>query len=172
MDFILYLAFNFTIYGYLGWCLENAFSYFTRGSMQKDGFLYSPFKPMYALAMMILIYLNTVVKSNFILLIFCLVIPTTIEFITGVMMRNAFNKDYWDYSKAKYNYKGIICLEFSLYWVLLAFLTVKIIQPFIIDKVFKILAPVWLIILPIQVTVLVEDFLMTVRRFSIHKKIL
>ena len=36
MNLILYLAFNFCIYGYLGWALENLFSYFVNGKMQEE----------------------------------------------------------------------------------------------------------------------------------------
>ena len=172
MDSILYLVFNFVVYGYLGWGLENVFSYFVHGKVQEEGFLYSPFKPMYAFAMSILIYLNSIFKNNLILLFMCLIIPTSIEFITGVIMRYYFNKDYWDYSKVKHNYKGIICLEFSLYWTLLSFFTIKIIQPFIIDKVFEIFNLVWIIVLPVQIILLLIDFIMTLRRFIAYKKII
>ena len=93
MNLILYLAFNFCIYGYLGWALENLFSYFVNGKMQEEGFLNSPFKPMYAFAMTMLIYFNKRIDNDFILLLLCLVIPTAVEFITGIIMRYYFNKD-------------------------------------------------------------------------------
>ena len=31
--------YNFFIYGFLGWILENVFSYFKKGHMQKEGFV-------------------------------------------------------------------------------------------------------------------------------------
>ena len=65
MNLILYLAFNFCIYGYLGWALENLFSYFVNGKMQEEGFLNSPFKPMYAFAMTMLIYFNKRIDNDF-----------------------------------------------------------------------------------------------------------
>ena len=40
MDLLLYFTFNFFIYGFIGWILENCFSYFKTGHMQKEGFLY------------------------------------------------------------------------------------------------------------------------------------
>ena len=172
MDLLLYYGFNFAIYGYLGWGLENLFSFYVHGHRQEEGFLYSYFKPMYAFAMTILIYLNKEIHNYLLMLLLCLVIPTVIEFITGVLMRNYFNKDYWDYSEVRFNYKGIICLGFSIYWMALSFFAIKIIQPFIIDYIFKLFIPLWKVLLPIQIIVLIVDFVLTLRRFSLKKKII
>ena len=170
MNLILYLAFNFCIYGYLGWALENLFSYFANGKMEEEGFLNSPFKPMYAFAMTMLIYFNKRIDNDFILLLLCLVIPTAVEFITGIIMRYYFNKDYWNYSKIKLNFKGIICLDFSLYWVLLSFFVLKTIQPFIIDNAYRIFASALIVIVPLQIFIILIDFIMTIRKFNLHKK--
>ena len=43
--------YNFFVYGFIGWIIENIFSYYIHGHFQKDGFLKGPFKPMYAIAM-------------------------------------------------------------------------------------------------------------------------
>lgn len=172
MNFNLYLVFNFFIYGYLGWVLENVFSYFTKGKMQEDGFLYSPFKPMYAFAMTVLIYLNSTINNYFIILLLCLVVPTSIELITGLIMRYYFRKDYWDYSKVKYNFKGIICLDFSIYWIALSFFTLKVIQPLIIDNLFNKFNFIWVIIIPLQGFVLLMDFVMTLKKFNLNKRII
>lgn len=170
MNLILYLAFNFCIYGYLGWALENLFSCFVNGKMQEEGFLNSPFKPMYAFAMTMLIYFNKRIDNDFILLLLCLVIPTAVEFITGIIMRYYFNKDYWDYSKIKLNFKGIICLDFSLYWVLLSFFVLKTIQQFIIDNIYRIFSSALIVIVPLQIAIILIDFIMTIRKFNIQKK--
>ena len=51
--------YNFFIYGFIGWIIENAFCYYVNGHFQYDGFLKGPFKPMYAIAMAwILNYIN------------------------------------------------------------------------------------------------------------------
>ena len=44
---IVYLTLSFFLYGFIGWIIENVFSYFTKGHFQEDGFLWGPFKPMY-----------------------------------------------------------------------------------------------------------------------------
>ena len=35
--------YNFFIYGFIGWIIENIFSYYIHGYFQKDGFLKGPF---------------------------------------------------------------------------------------------------------------------------------
>ena len=58
-------------------------------------------------------------------------------------MRKFFNKDYWDYTEEKYNYQGIICLRFSLIWVILSIIDVKIIQPYFIYRIFNLISEIW-----------------------------
>lgn len=41
---------------------------------------------------------------------------TVLEYLTGVLMETLFNVRYWTYDHKKFNYKGYICLESSLFW--------------------------------------------------------
>ena len=45
---------------------------------------------------------------------------TLCEFVTGVIVNIELDWNVWDYSDKPYNYYGQICLEYSLYWVLLS----------------------------------------------------
>ena len=58
-------------------------------------------------------------------------------------MRQFFNKDYWDYTEEKYNYQGIICLRFSLIWVILSVIDVKVIHPYFIYRIFNSIYEIW-----------------------------
>lgn len=171
MDLLLYFLFNFFIYGFIGWILENGFCYFKTGHVQKDGFLYSPFKPMYAIAMSVLV-LCSKSKSidTYTLATLCLIIPTFIEFVTGLIMREYFKKDYWDYSEVKYNYKGIICLEFSLIWTVLSFITVRYIQIGIVDRVYSSIKGYWGNTWYLFVIALVLDAIKTIKVMQIKNK--
>lgn len=86
--------------------------------------------------MTILIFLRNIVKVNDILLIImCFIVPTIIEYITGIIMKIRFQKKYWDYSKIPFNLYGLVCLRFSIYWAVLTSLTIFIVQP-ILDNIF------------------------------------
>lgn len=157
-NLITYLAMSFFLYGFLGWVIENLFSYFAKGHFQEDGFLRGPFKPMYAIAMTILIFFAEVMKVNFfILLILCFIVPTVVEYVTGYIIRRYLHKDYWDYSTLNYNYQGLICLSFSVAWTVLTFIGVKYFQPYIVTPMFDIIAPISYLAVTLLTLVVILD---------------
>ena len=171
MDLILYFTFNFFIYGIVGWILENCFSYFKTGHMQRDGFLHMPFKPMYAIAMSILVICSKVSTIDmYTLLTLCLIVPTFVEFITGLIMRGYFKKDYWDYSDLKGNYKGIICIGFSFIWMILSFVGVKYLQVYIIDSFYNTIQQYWSNLWYLFIIALVLDDINTIKGFKVKRK--
>ncbi|WP_346869656.1 putative ABC transporter permease [Clostridium sp. UBA5119] len=172
VSFLLYFTFNFFFYGFVGWIIENLFCYCIRGHFQKDGFLSGPFKPMYAIAMSILVVIESTFKINVYYLIpLCFIIPTIVEYVTGIIMRNHFNKKYWDYTDVKYNFKGIICLEFSIAWTLLSFIGVKYLQV-VINQAYEIIYPIWPICSTILLIILLIDEVITFKEFREKGKII
>lgn len=171
MNLLLYFLFIFFLYGFIGWIIENLFSYFVKGHFQEDGFLNGPFKPMYAIAMTIIIALNKINPNIYYLLFMGMVIPTTVEYLTGVMMIKYFNKKYWDYSDVKYNYKGIVCIGFSIYWTVLTFIGVRYLQPYIMDILYKLIYPMWPVISLLFLSFLIFDEFITLRDFRRKDKL-
>lgn len=55
-------------------------------------------------------------------LILIALIPTLLELIFGLFFQKINYQKMWNYSRKKFNYKGIICLEFSFYWIILSIL--------------------------------------------------
>lgn len=132
MNWLFYIIFNFIIYSFFGWVLEEGYSFFTNGYFKEEGFLSIPFKPMYGIAMCILVFSFYKLDVNkLVLLIMCAIIPTIIEYFSGYLLKSLFNEQYWSYSSIKYNYQGLICLKFSICWTILSFIMVRYIQPFI-----------------------------------------
>ena len=132
MNWLLYILFNFILYSFLGWIIEEVYSYFILGYFKKDGFLNVPLKPMYGIAMCALIYCNDRLNIHSISLpLLFLIVPTIIEYLTGYLLKKLFNKEYWNYCSFKYNFQGFICLNFSLCWAILTTIAVIFIQPII-----------------------------------------
>lgn len=52
----------------------------------------------------------------FVLMAVCM---TVVEYVGGVIFIQGMHVKLWDYSHEKLNYKGIICLKFSLIWAAL-----------------------------------------------------
>ena len=158
--------YNFFIYGFLGWILENVFSYAVTGHYKEEGFLIGPFKPMYAIAMAWIIQLHNAFPNKIFLLFISIVIPTTVEYTTGIIMRKYFNKDYWDYFNERYNYKGIICLRFSIAWTIISILTIEFLQPFLIIRIYSIVKPIWPILAILLIILLTFDEVYTLIKFK------
>ncbi|GKU24698.1 putative ABC transporter permease [Clostridium folliculivorans] len=171
MSFFISIGFNFIIYSFLGWIIENLYCYHLFKRFQEDGFLYGPYKPMYGFAFSILVLLNDVIHNNIILaLVICLIIPTTIEYLSGYYLKKFFNKTYWDYSNERANYNGLVCAKFSFYWMILSLLGMFFIHP-IINKFFlfyKDISFVFIILILLSISM---DLFMTIATLSKENKL-
>ena len=170
-DMLIYLSMSFFLYGFLGWIIENLFSYFAKGHLQEDGFLSGPFKPMYAIAMTILIFFAEFTKVNLIILLgLCFIVPTIVEYVTGYLIRRYFHKNYWDYSELNYNYQGLVCLSFSFAWTVLTFIGIKYFQPFIVNTIFDIISPIaFLIVAFLSIIILVDIGTTFIKEFNLQR---
>lgn len=170
MTIINFIIFNFILYSIIGYYIEGIYSYIISGKFKKEGFLKGPYKPMYGIAFTILIlidyYYNLSLLSRFTLY---LIVPTSVEFITGYLLLKVFNERYWDYSRLKFNYKGLITLKFSIYWSILCYIGIRLIAPIInnfylsLENLFRISNIFILLIMTI-------DFIYTINiKFNIKK---
>lgn len=161
MGWLNYILFIFILYSFLGWVLEEVYCFVITGDFKEDGFLSGPFKPMYGVAISIIVYFSEFTSvSNIVLWILLLVVPTLIEFISGYLLKRIFNKEYWDYSKVKFNVRGIVCLKFSLYWTVLVAFVVYILQP-LVEIVYYQSIGIFSMITPIFAIYLLSDFIVT-----------
>lgn len=166
---VWYFLFNFFLYGFIGWIIENVYCYSLTGHVQEDGFLNGPFKPMYAIAMSILIFTQETLALSFLpLILVCALLPTTVEYLSGLLTRHVFHKDYWNYSELKFNVQGLICLQFSIYWTFLTYIGVSYVQPFLIKPLYVVISSHWFVIYPFIVTVFLLDEGLTLRKFYVN----
>lgn len=166
MNWLIYLTFNFILYSFLGWCLEEGYLYFRTGYFKKDGFLRGTFKPMYGFAISIIIYIYSVLKVKGLVLVLCfIVVPTAVEYISGYGLKKLFYKEYWTYKDIKSNFQGIICLRFSLYWSLLTCFVIVAMQPVVETIYFKFMNFIYFIT-PIFMIYILIDFLVTLKLLS------
>ena len=107
----------------VGFCLYTTFEVLFRGySFWQSGL-------MGGLALIIIGQLNDKISWDFPLFWQCVVgggVVTLIELIVGTYDRLFWHLHMWDYSHIPLNYRGIICLPFSLLWCCLALLAVLI----------------------------------------------
>ena len=61
------------------------------------------------------------------------IVACVLEYLTSYGMEKLFHARWWDYSKQPFNFRGYICLEFSLIWGFAILFVVRIFQKYI-DK--------------------------------------
>lgn len=133
LDLILYFA----VYSFIGWVMETTFASITQRKFINRGFLIGPFVPIYGFGAILIIQSSnwtSIIFENhfmslFITLLFSTLLVTVLEFITGFLLEKVFNLKWWDYSNNIMNFKGYICLSYSLLWGILAFLLIQVIHP-------------------------------------------
>lgn len=126
----------FAIGCFIGWILESIFRSIVEKRLVNAGFLNGPYLPIYGFGTLLL-YLMSLTDFHpiFKVLVFALS-ATLLELVTGVIFTEFYNLKLWDYSDEFLNFRGIICIKYTLFWVILAsfyFLFVSKFILFIID---------------------------------------
>ena len=111
----------FFIYSFCGWCMECVVIRHQKGYWENRGFAKLPFCIIYGFGVYIALHLFAPIQDNYLALYICGCIgATALEYITAQIMLKLFGEVWWDYSHLKFQYKGILCLESTLAWGLLA----------------------------------------------------
>lgn len=158
-------VFYFTVYSFFGWLLENSYSFFMKSGFFKPNFLRGPFKPMYGIAPVLLLFFLDKNSSWPVVLFLCFIIPSLVEYISGIILQKVFHRQYWDYSNIPLQLHGMICLPFSLCWILLSISCLKWIHP-LISSLYQALFPFWLSIYPAVILYFFIVLLMAVWKHS------
>lgn len=152
------VAFVFMVFSCLGWVLELFFRRFvSQKKWVNPGFLKGPYLPIYGTGVVMLtayIFLMRVWEDLFpnpilfdiVIVLGIGVVMTVIELIGGLIFIKGMNIRLWDYSNRKFNYKGIICLEFSLIWTALGAVFYFFLFDPIVNMIIKFLTLDWIMI--------------------------
>lgn len=161
MYLLFYLYFTFVFYSFAGWVIEELYSKYSTGKFKKEGFLKEPLKPMYGISMTLLIIYYEFLKIRGLSFgVLCFLIPTTVEYISGYMLKHLFNKSYWDYSELKFNLNGYVSLIFSCYWCILSYIGVVYLNPIVL-KWYRIYESLIDYILPLSFIIFILDLIIT-----------
>lgn len=160
---LIEVLFYFSIYAFIGWCLEVAYATLNTGTFVNRGFLNGPVCPIYGFGVIAVIICLDPVKNNLLLLfVFSVILTSLIEYLTGFVLEKVFHNKWWDYSRFPYNINGYICLKFSILWGIACVFVIRIIHPLITNLVNAIPTLLESIVLIIIVLLLLSDFGTTV----------
>ena len=143
-----YQVFAFFIYyAIAGWCLEVIYAAIAHRKFVNRGFLNGPVCPIYGVGAIIVIYCLTPFENliegrwfvNLLLLFLSSVILTSVlELIVGWVLEHFFHQKWWDYTDDPLNFKGYVCLPFSLMWGACCVALMRLIHPLVLTIVAKI----------------------------------
>lgn len=130
----------FVVGAFFGWILELFYRRKKHGCWVNPGFLNGPTLPIYGLGfalMHLIASFNYGLDNKFLIIFIQMMISglgmTLIELFAGIIFIKYMHVQLWDYSKERFNYKGIICLKFSIIWTILGLLFIILVNPFISD---------------------------------------
>jgi len=104
-----------------GWILELNFRTFvSQKKLVNPGFLAGPYLPLYGFGAVILFYLSIPQMPIAYRALLFFVVMTILEWVTGEIFLHFFNIRLWDYTSQKWNYKGLVCPVFSVFWTILS----------------------------------------------------
>lgn len=140
--FIYEIVVVFVVGSLIGWIIE--FFYRRIVSQKKwsnPGFLKGPYLPLYGFGISVLYLISNIqLPLNFYFSLFVKTISFSLfvvllELFSGLILERKFNLKLWDYSSRKYNYKGIICLLYSIYWILGGLIYLLVIHSVFIEMI-------------------------------------
>ncbi len=133
---LLQYLYLFMIGSLTGWILELLWRrIMSARRWVHPGFLDGPYLPIYGFAVVLLYILSGLELSLWARLPLFLVTTTLLELLVGEFLLNYYQVRLWDYSGEFLNFHGLICLRYSLYWLVLSLLFGEFFYPFFRDRV-------------------------------------
>ncbi len=129
---IINIFFTFACFSIAGWILEVCYRSVPAGRFVNPGLLTGPYLPLYGTGALLLIMDISIFGRSFIIIKIAGYFLTTtgLELVSALAAHYFFNTSLWDYSDQRFNFKGHICLKYSIYWIMLAFGFEYLIMPF------------------------------------------
>lgn len=156
--FWLYLA-----GGIAGVIIEGIFCLVTKGHWESHVVsVFGTFNVLYGLGA-VLLYVGAVKlkdKNIFVRVVLLTMTATILELLSGLLLKYGLGMRAWNYANKFLNYKGLICLSFSLMWGVAAFIICKV-YPYINICLSKLRGRKWNIACVVFTVVLVVDLLLT-----------
>ena len=154
----------FYIYCFFGWVFESTYVSICKRRFVNRGFLRLPMLPLYGTGAIMMLWVSIPVKDNLFLTFLAGSIGATIlEYVVGISMEAIFKVKYWDYSKQKFNFQGVICLSSSIAWGFLTILLTRVIHKPVEQLVFSLSAPVQWVIVGVVSVLFVSDTVASVK---------
>lgn len=122
MEIFLKYEFLFLFGGILGFIGELLFNKIVNKEWVNPGFFVGPWVPIYGFGIIIATLIYNINLPIILLSIISGLIMNIIELIGGIILEKKMKVRLWDYSNMFLNYKGYICFEFTLLWIIVSYI--------------------------------------------------
>ena len=158
---IVYLAFIFLIYSFLGWVIESLILSIINKRFINRGVLTGPFVITYGVAAILLSIAFFDTTSIPLIFIGSLIYTTFIQLTAGKILTAFKLGRWWDYSHIKFNLEGLICLQGSLAWALLSTIGLLVLNPLLHNLFIQFDYSIIKIVLIVILILLIVDFIIS-----------
>lgn len=122
----------FFIYSFIGWVIEVIYVSIDNRKLCDRGFLIGPVCPIYGVSAVAITFILGCFQHNYIFVFLAsMVLCTTFEYLTSLVMEKLFKTRWWDYSTEKFNLNGRVCLKNALAFGILGLLVVTVLSPYL-----------------------------------------
>lgn len=112
---LMQYGYFFFLSAFAGFLWEGTLTLLRDNTVCKRGFFYGPWLPVYGVGGVLFYLLLHRLKKHYVLcFILSAAIGTALELIIGLLIRQVYHLNYWDYSGFYFNYLGLICLLSSV----------------------------------------------------------
>lgn len=130
MQFLLDLLWYFVIFSFFGWVASSFRSLLLEKKFSNNGFLTSPFCPMYGFSAVICYTaLKPFENSKLILFIGSTLILSALMVVVGVLVEKTLKFKPWDFSSSKFSIGNYITFPYAFFLGLLGMLLIGLIIP-------------------------------------------
>ncbi len=155
----------FFIYAVIGVIIEMVYCWTIeyRGVIESRlGLLYLPFNLLYgAGGVFISLVLLPVIDNPLAVFGLGLLVGTTLEYFTSLLMEKLFHVVYWDYSKEFLNVQGRICLKYAVIWGLLSLVLLYVLDRVNVEALAAIPVTIGLPVLLVLVLATIASIVLT-----------
>ncbi len=122
------------LYSFAGWILEVVYCFFKEKRLINRGFLYGPLCPIYGAGCMLISLALAPLGDNVVLIFLAATaLLTGLEYATSWALEKIFSATWWDYSKARFNLNGRVCLFNSLAFGFMGVFLVRLAHPVLVS---------------------------------------
>ena len=121
----------FLFYSVVGWVYESVLISVRERRLVNRGFLNGPLCPIYGVGAVLMIVLLEDFDNPLVIFVLAALIASALEYVTSWVMEVLFHARWWDYSRARFNLNGRICLFAAVGFGLGGMLVVLVVQPWV-----------------------------------------